>query len=188
MTYRRLFLGYNQAFRRIPNMSLVVPLSKNTNFMVCLRETKLDLIRRIWNALTQVQVKYYMMVCIIAYTYNEPQLQTTRFSRFYTSFFSMPTVSSTPTSRVSFASLTPNNLGTVRKLNSVLFPIKYSEKFYQDILLWDVEEFCKLGSSITTTKFGGLNNLIFVQFTIMTFQLARSAVDWRPKIIRSGCI
>ncbi|KAJ7497540.1 acyl-CoA N-acyltransferase [Mycena latifolia] len=44
----------------------------------------------------------------------------------------------------SFASLTPNNLGTVRKLNSVLFPIKYSEKFYQDILLPEVEDFCKL--------------------------------------------
>ena len=47
--------------------------------------------------------------------------------------------------RISFASLTENNLGTVRKLNSVLFPIKYSEKFYQDILHPDVEEFCKLG-------------------------------------------
>ncbi|KAK7687058.1 hypothetical protein QCA50_009558 [Cerrena zonata] len=46
--------------------------------------------------------------------------------------------------RVSFASLTPNNLGTVRKLNSVLFPIKYSEKFYQDVLLPQAEDFCKL--------------------------------------------
>ncbi|EGN99817.1 hypothetical protein SERLA73DRAFT_180040 [Serpula lacrymans var. lacrymans S7.3] len=46
--------------------------------------------------------------------------------------------------RVSFASLTPNNLGTVRKLNSVLFPIRYSEKFYQDILLPELEDFCKL--------------------------------------------
>ena len=36
--------------------------------------------------------------------------------------------------------------GTVRKLNSVLFPIKYSEKFYGDILKPEVEEFCKLGS------------------------------------------
>ncbi|KAH9949558.1 acyl-CoA N-acyltransferase [Amylocystis lapponica] len=46
--------------------------------------------------------------------------------------------------RISLSSLTLNNLGTVRKLNSVLFPIKYSEKFYQDILLPEVEEFCKL--------------------------------------------
>lgn len=46
--------------------------------------------------------------------------------------------------RVSFALLTPNNLGTVRKLNSVLFPIKYTEKFYQDVLSPEVEDFCKL--------------------------------------------
>lgn len=48
--------------------------------------------------------------------------------------------------RVTFTPITPNNLGTVRKLNSVLFPIKYSEKFYKDILLPEVEEFCQLGS------------------------------------------
>jgi len=46
--------------------------------------------------------------------------------------------------RVSFASLTLNNLGTVKKLNSVLFPIKYSDKFYIDILSPETEEFCKL--------------------------------------------
>ena len=50
--------------------------------------------------------------------------------------------------RISFASITPNNLGTLRKLNSVLFPIKYSEKFYQDVLLPELEEFCKLGPSL----------------------------------------
>lgn len=57
---------------------------------------------------------------------------------------------SAPQSRVTFASLTPNNIGTVRKLNSVLFPIKYSEKFYNDILQPDVEDFCKLGSFFST--------------------------------------
>lgn len=45
--------------------------------------------------------------------------------------------------RVTFSSLTLNNLGTVRKLNSIFFPIKYSEKFYQDILSPEVEEFCR---------------------------------------------
>ncbi|KAK2464271.1 hypothetical protein APHAL10511_003728 [Amanita phalloides] len=54
------------------------------------------------------------------------------------------TNSTSVTPRISFAALTPNNLGTVRKLNSVLFPIKYSEKFYRDILQPDVEDFCKL--------------------------------------------
>ncbi|TFK68664.1 acyl-CoA N-acyltransferase [Pluteus cervinus] len=53
-------------------------------------------------------------------------------------------MSSKASTRISFTSLTPNNLGTVRKLNSVLFPIRYSEKFYNDVLLSEVEEFCKL--------------------------------------------
>ncbi|TFK23654.1 N-acetyltransferase NAT13 [Coprinopsis marcescibilis] len=53
-------------------------------------------------------------------------------------------VSAASTSQVTFSSLTENNLGTVRKLNSVLFPIRYSEKFYQDILKPELDEFCKL--------------------------------------------
>ena len=32
----------------------------------------------------------------------------------------------------------------MRKLNSVLFPIKYSEKFYNDIVQPDVEDYCQL--------------------------------------------
>ncbi|KAF8894066.1 acyl-CoA N-acyltransferase [Infundibulicybe gibba] len=54
------------------------------------------------------------------------------------------TTTTTTSHRVSFASLTHNNLGTVRKLNSVLFPIKYSERFYKDILAQEHEPFCKL--------------------------------------------
>lgn len=54
-------------------------------------------------------------------------------------------------SKVAFASLTPNNLGTVRKLNTVLFPIKYSEQFYSEILLPEVEDFCKLSASAITS-------------------------------------
>ncbi|KAG9092017.1 hypothetical protein FS749_016064 [Ceratobasidium sp. UAMH 11750] len=49
-----------------------------------------------------------------------------------------------PVARVSLASLTPNNLGTLRKLNSVLFPIRYSEKFYRQVLEPELEDFCKL--------------------------------------------
>ncbi|KAI5123674.1 hypothetical protein M0805_001703 [Coniferiporia weirii] len=49
-----------------------------------------------------------------------------------------------PAERTSFFSVNSNNLGTVRVLNSTLFPVKYSERFYRDILLPDVEEFCKL--------------------------------------------
>ncbi|KZP34724.1 acyl-CoA N-acyltransferase [Athelia psychrophila] len=46
--------------------------------------------------------------------------------------------------RISFASITPGNIGTLRKINGVVFPIKYSEKFYQDVLLPELEDFCKL--------------------------------------------
>lgn len=53
-----------------------------------------------------------------------------------------------PAVRVSFASLTHQNIGTVRKLNSVLFPVKYSDKYYQDILQPEVEPFCQLGPSL----------------------------------------
>lgn len=47
--------------------------------------------------------------------------------------------------RVTFSHLTLNNIGVVRKLNSVLFPVKYAEKYYKDILALEVEEFCQLG-------------------------------------------
>jgi hypothetical protein len=47
--------------------------------------------------------------------------------------------------KVTFSYLTPNNLGVVRKLNSVLFPVRYAEKYYKDILAPEVEEFCQLG-------------------------------------------
>ncbi|KAI0032478.1 N-acetyltransferase NAT13 [Vararia minispora EC-137] len=56
----------------------------------------------------------------------------------------MPPTTKDISSRVSFASLTPNNVGTVKKLNSVLFPVKYSDKFYAEILQPDVEDFCRL--------------------------------------------
>ncbi|KAF9792490.1 N-acetyltransferase NAT13 [Thelephora terrestris] len=46
--------------------------------------------------------------------------------------------------KVTFSHLTQNNIGVVRKLNSVLFPVKYAEKYYKDILALEVEEFCQL--------------------------------------------
>ena len=49
--------------------------------------------------------------------------------------------------------MTPANCGTVRKLNSVLFPIRYSEKFYKDIVSPEAESFCKLGQ----VSFGDLD-------------------------------
>jgi hypothetical protein len=84
-------------------------------------------------------------------------------------------------SKVTFASLTQNNLGTVRKLNSVLFPIKYSEKFYSEILLPEVEDFCKLSvcqlclpSPISQVNYTP-------QSTTMTYPLEQYAVESRQK-------
>lgn len=40
--------------------------------------------------------------------------------------------------------LTPNNIGQLRKLNSVVFPVRYPEAFYKDVLADNVRDFCKL--------------------------------------------
>jgi len=57
---------------------------------------------------------------------------------------SSPTSPGKTLARVTFSYLTPNNLGVVRKLNSVIFPIKYAEKYYKEILAPEIEEFCQL--------------------------------------------
>ncbi|VDB92008.1 unnamed protein product [Peniophora sp. CBMAI 1063] len=57
----------------------------------------------------------------------------------------MSTATTTKTrSPVTFAAVTPNNLGTVRKLNSVIFPVRYSDQFYSEVLQPEVEDFCQL--------------------------------------------
>ena len=63
--------------------------------------------------------------------------------------------------RVTYSYLTPNNLGVVRKLNSVLFPVRYAEKYYKDILAPEVEEFCQLGerAPLIAPGQGGLASL-----------------------------
>ncbi|CAJ0923595.1 21955_t:CDS:10 [Entrophospora sp. SA101] len=43
--------------------------------------------------------------------------------------------------RIALGDITPNNLGQLKRLNSVLFPVNYSEKFYKDVL--EVGEFAK---------------------------------------------
>lgn len=77
---------------------------------------------------------------------------------------------STNPPRIAFASLNPNNLGTVRKLNSVLFPIRYSEKFYQEIIQPEVEDFCKLGTSWLLCSTRSILNTISWKFITMMFQ------------------
>lgn len=67
--------------------------------------------------------------------------------------------------RVSLAPCTLNNIGTVRKLNAVLFPIRYAERFYKDILLPEAEQYCQLRASRSTSS---TRLLIARQCTTMT--------------------
>lgn len=47
--------------------------------------------------------------------------------------------------RIDIADLTPNNIGQLRRLNSVLFPVVYTDKFYKEVLQEDRKDVCKLG-------------------------------------------
>jgi len=46
--------------------------------------------------------------------------------------------------RITTSPVTVNNLGTVRKLNSVIFPVKYSDSFYKSIVQPELEDYCRL--------------------------------------------
>ncbi|PWN22490.1 hypothetical protein BCV69DRAFT_267900 [Microstroma glucosiphilum] len=46
--------------------------------------------------------------------------------------------------RIELTNLTPNNIGQLRKLNSVLLPVRYSEAFYKDTLSEERRDICKL--------------------------------------------
>ena len=53
-----------------------------------------------------------------------------------------PTTTSSRT--ITLDDLTPQNMGLLKKLNTVLFPVPYSEKFYKESL--SVGELAKLGT------------------------------------------
>ncbi|KAF8316404.1 N-acetyltransferase NAT13 [Clavulina sp. PMI_390] len=48
------------------------------------------------------------------------------------------------TPRINSSPVTYNNVGTVRKLNTVLFPVRYSDPFYKTILSPELEDYCRL--------------------------------------------
>jgi len=59
-----------------------------------------------------------------------------------------PTTTSTITSRtITLEAITSQNTGLLKKLNTVLFPVPYSEKFYKESLT--VGELAKLGKTPT---------------------------------------
>jgi len=53
--------------------------------------------------------------------------------------------STTSPRRIDIADLTPNNVGQLRRLNSVLFPVVYTDKFYKEVLEEEKKDVCKLG-------------------------------------------
>jgi N-alpha-acetyltransferase 50 len=54
-------------------------------------------------------------------------------------------MASTTSKAITLDDLTSQNIGLLKKLNSVLFPVPYSEKFYKESL--NVGELAKLGNS-----------------------------------------
>jgi len=50
-----------------------------------------------------------------------------------------------PPPRLSCSCVDHNNIGTLRKLNSVIFPIVYTERFYAETLVAEHADYCKLG-------------------------------------------
>lgn len=52
--------------------------------------------------------------------------------------------------RVSLGDITPNNVGQLKRLNVVLFPVVYAPSFYKEIL--EVGEFAKISTFISSTN------------------------------------
>lgn len=50
--------------------------------------------------------------------------------------------------KADFGDLTDKNLGQLKVLNTAIFPVKYNDKFYTDLLLPGREELTKLGMFI----------------------------------------
>lgn len=47
-----------------------------------------------------------------------------------------------PAFRVGLGDITPNNLGQLKRLNTVLFPVVYAPSFYKEVL--EIGEFAKI--------------------------------------------
>lgn len=76
-------------------------------------------------------------------------------------------------SNIELGDVTPHNLKQLRRLNQVVFPVIYNDKFYRDVL--EAGELAKLGTKALTSDYSNLasSNLfnqlfvLFLQFTTM---------------------
>jgi hypothetical protein len=62
-------------------------------------------------------------------------------------------------SRSDLGDVTPNNLGQVRVLHKVLFPVNYGDNFYNELL--EADEFAKLGTNKGIYKYSTMTYHIY---------------------------
>lgn len=56
------------------------------------------------------------------------------------------TICSCFSSRIELGDVTPHNIKQLKRLNQVIFPVSYNDKFYKDVL--EVGELAKLGKKL----------------------------------------
>lgn len=55
-------------------------------------------------------------------------------------------------SRIELGDVTPHNIKQLKRLNQVIFPVSYNDKFYKDVL--EVGELAKLGTNVLASNYG----------------------------------
>lgn len=55
-------------------------------------------------------------------------------------------------SRIELGDVTPHNIKQLKRLNQVIFPVSYNDKFYKDVL--EVGELAKLGTNTFASNCG----------------------------------
>lgn len=55
-------------------------------------------------------------------------------------------------SRIELGDVTPHNIKQLKRLNQVIFPVSYNDKFYKDVL--EVGELAKLGTNVLASIVG----------------------------------
>lgn len=100
---------------------------------------------------TPLAADYYplRLLCSLPDLTIQPVMAATTSTLPPTSFGTRPaaTLKGNTARRIELTNLTPNNIGQLRKLNSVLLPVRYSEAFYKDTLSEERRDVCKLGES-----------------------------------------
>ena len=68
---------------------------------------------------------------------------------------------------IELGEVTVHNLKQLKKLNQIVFPVSYNDKFYKDVL--DVGPLAKLGIQDKTLKIDSLLNIDWLNFSLILF-------------------